>query len=175
MRSTVTSVPAHSVTCSVNVPVIAAPLIVDVIVNTVLASATVALPVIVQVAGFSVKPVGSAGDTAQFENSLIVGWMFASSKSVYIEYEEGSNSMAVGSRSAHVTGCTSTPYIVVADTSEMRRRYDWYGFALMRPWNTLYVLEVYDACETLRTSLNVLAVLIAPDSVNDMGPFVGYV
>ena len=96
---------------------------VDVTVNVVLVKPTLALPVIVQVDGFSVMPSGSAGETTQLLNSMIEGWMFASSKYVYIEYDEGSNVMAVGSSSAHVTGCTSTAYIDVDDdASEIVRR-----------------------------------------------------
>ena len=75
----VVSVPAHVVTSIVNVPVtVRSPIAAD-MVNTVLASAVVALPCTVQVAASSIIPLGSAGWTVHAVNSPMVGLISASS------------------------------------------------------------------------------------------------
>ena len=67
------SVPAHSIDSSVKVPWMLLLPMVEVIVNMVLASATVGLPLTEQVAGSSVRPAGSAGTIWQLVNSSMMG------------------------------------------------------------------------------------------------------
>ena len=78
VRSTFVSVPWHSTTSSVKEPEMLWPFIVEVIVNTVLASGADATPWMVQLAASSVRPAGSAGWRVQVFRSASVGWMSAS-------------------------------------------------------------------------------------------------
>ena len=69
------SVCAHSVTSSVNVPEIKAPVMREVTVNTVGGRLVIALPVTVHSSATRRRPVGSAGWMVQEENSLMEGAM----------------------------------------------------------------------------------------------------
>ena len=55
----------------------------------------------------------------QFENSWFVGRMSSTLTLVNAVNESGTNSMREGAMSAHVTGCTSTPYTVAALAAEL--------------------------------------------------------